>query len=146
LGDLPLLVDYFLAKSAAMLGRKKPTPPAELFTLLKTHDFPGNIRELEGMIHNAVSLHKNGKLSLASFKECLFNQPHLLTENNSRQPEDQIGLFVNQNGTIPTLHEANKYLIETAMDRADGNQGIAAKLLGISRQALNRRLVRGKNA
>ena len=41
---------------------------------------------------------------------------------------------------LPTLKETEHYLIEEALRRADGNQGIAAGLLGITRQALNKRL------
>jgi DNA-binding NtrC family response regulator len=43
---------------------------------------------------------------------------------------------------LPTLKEAEDALIAEAMSRADGNQGVAAGLLGVSRQALNKRLRR----
>ena len=43
-------------------------------------------------------------------------------------------------GRFPTLKEADVFLVEEAMRRANHNQGIAAMLLGISRQSLNRRL------
>jgi DNA-binding NtrC family response regulator len=43
---------------------------------------------------------------------------------------------------LPTLKEAEHYLIEEALRHADGNQGIASNLLGITRQALNKRLIR----
>jgi DNA-binding protein Fis len=43
-------------------------------------------------------------------------------------------------GHFPTFKETEAYLIADALKRAEGNQGIAASMLGISRQALNRRL------
>jgi two-component system, NtrC family, nitrogen regulation response regulator GlnG len=43
---------------------------------------------------------------------------------------------------LPTLKEAEEALITEALSRADGNQGVAAGLLGVSRQALNKRLRR----
>ena len=43
--------------------------PKELYTLLSNYPFPGNIRELEGMIFDAVSLHKSGILSLAGIRQ-----------------------------------------------------------------------------
>jgi hypothetical protein len=43
---------------------------------------------------------------------------------------------------LPTLREAEDHLIAEALLRADGNQGVAAGLLGLSRQALNKRLSR----
>ncbi|NIY18432.1 MAG: AAA domain-containing protein, partial [Nitrospinaceae bacterium] len=71
LDDLPLLVDHFLTRAAEGLGRKKPTVTAELFQLLSTYPFPGNVRELEAMIFNAVSTHTSGTLDLASFKQII---------------------------------------------------------------------------
>lgn len=46
-------------------------------------------------------------------------------------------------GRFPTLKEADDFLVAEALRRARGNQGIAASMLGISRQALNKRLSRG---
>ena len=45
---------------------------------------------------------------------------------------------------VPTLRQAEELLIHRALEQAKGNQGIAALLLGVSRQALNKRLVREK--
>jgi DNA-binding NtrC family response regulator len=47
---------------------------------------------------------------------------------------------------LPTLKEAEEQLVAEALARARNNQGIAASLLGITRQALNKRLVRGSRA
>ncbi|MGD9280369.1 MAG: sigma-54 dependent transcriptional regulator, partial [Desulfobacterales bacterium] len=66
--DLALLVDHLLEKASKVLDKKKPTPPVELVTLLSTYHFPGNIRELESMIFDAVSSHTSGILSMDSFK------------------------------------------------------------------------------
>lgn len=69
LDDLPLLVDHFLEEAARSLGKRKPTPPPELYSQLSIYHFPGNIRELRSMIFKAVSLHKSKMLSLDTFKE-----------------------------------------------------------------------------
>ena len=45
---------------------------------------------------------------------------------------------------LPTLDEAQDALVDEALRRAEGNQGIAARMLGLSRQALNKRLARRK--
>jgi len=45
---------------------------------------------------------------------------------------------------LPTLKEAEDARLSEALSRADGNQGVAAGLLGLSRQALNKRLRRRK--
>jgi DNA-binding NtrC family response regulator len=66
--DLPILLDRFLEKAAGNLGKKKPTLPDKLIELLASHHFPGNVRELESMVHNAVSSHTSGELSMDAFK------------------------------------------------------------------------------
>jgi DNA-binding protein Fis len=51
-----------------------------------------------------------------------------------------------KDGPLPTLKEAEETLVAAALERAKGNQGIAASLLGLTRQALNKRLTRaGRN-
>ncbi|MCW8892931.1 MAG: sigma-54 dependent transcriptional regulator, partial [Deltaproteobacteria bacterium] len=72
--DLPLLLDHFLTQAAAMLGKKKPTAPKELAVLLSTYSFPGNVRELEAMVYDAVSLHSAKTLSMKSFLERIGQQ------------------------------------------------------------------------
>ncbi len=52
------------------------------------------------------------------------------------------GSLIHYPGPCPTLKEAETSVIQEALKRAEGNQGVAADLLGISRQALNRRLAR----
>jgi len=141
LSDLPLLVDHFLEKASQALGKKKPTPPRELITLLSTYHFPGNVRELESMIYDAVSNHISGQLSLKLFKK------HILKDHSMKIPSDQIlsanieNLFTTRE-TLPTLKEASQILISEALKRANGNQSIAAQLLGITQSALNKRLKR----
>ena len=141
--DLRLLVDHFLDKTSTALSKKKPTPPKELFILLSNYDFPGNIRELESMIWDAVSYHKSGKLSLAVFKKHI--SPTLPSENAALEmlPENEDGLvFFSEK--LPTLKQVESRLIAEALKRSEGNQAIAALSLGISRQALNSRLKRNR--
>jgi DNA-binding NtrC family response regulator len=141
--DIPLLLDHFLEEAAQSLGKKKPTPPPELITLLSSYNFPGNIRELRTMVFDAVARHKSGKLSMSSFQEIISQ------ERSSQEPDlslslQETGVIFGTHGSLPTLDEAEDYLISEALKRAKGNQGIAASMLGISRQALNKRLIRKK--
>lgn len=134
--DLEVMVQFLLEKSANTLNKKKPSFPASLITLLKNYSFPGNIRELEGMIVDALSRHESGVLSLDTFKEKIqFTETpkELNPENNDS---------INFGEILPTLEEMEEKLIIEALKRADQNQTIAADLLGISRRALNNRLHR----
>jgi len=137
-GDLNLLVEYFLAEAAAAFGKTKPTPPRELATLLATYDFPGNVRELRAMAYDAVAMHQGRKLSMEAFKRAMgigFDGPTAELDDHGDSGEP-----IRFGGQLPTLREASAALVEEAMRRAGGNQGIAAGMLGISRPALNKRL------
>lgn len=139
--DLPILVDHFLKKASETLGKKKPTPPSELLTLLSTYPFPGNVRELQSIILDAVSSHKSGKLSMDVFKSYIYRKQPLL-DINSKQFLQGENMPVSFSEQLPTLKRTEQLLISEAIKRASGNQAIAAQMLGISRQALNKRLKR----
>ena len=61
------------------MNKKKPTPPKELYTLLNSYNFPGNVRELEGIIFDAVSVHSSGIMALEPIREKIFSKSR---ENN----------------------------------------------------------------
>ena len=142
--DIPLLVDHFLLEAAKAEGKRKPTAPPELSVLLSNYPFPGNVRELRMMVTDAVLLHKGGMLSMDSFRKATGMDGASADPNDGAgAPEAQGSSRFFSSSRLPTLKEAEEYLISTALARARNNQGIAASLLGITRQALNKRLIRG---
>ncbi len=141
--DLPLLFDHFLEKAAGDLGKRPPAPPKELLMLLASYHFPGNVRELEAMIYDAVSHHRSRMMSMASFKEHIRRH-----RGNGRSPvggETAPGAarspfaFFEE---LPTLSEAQSLLIDEAVTRAGGNQTVAAQMLGITRSGLSKAIKR----
>jgi DNA-binding NtrC family response regulator len=141
--DLPLLVTHFVERAASSLGKPRPAVPPALVTLLKSHAFPGNVRELEAMVCDAVTRAQGPVLSLQSFKAAIGAGAQIAddtSDGGAPAPTERL------RDRLPTLHEAEETLIDEALARAEGNQGIAAGLLGLSRQALNKRLVRRKQA
>jgi DNA-binding NtrC family response regulator len=137
--DIPVLVNHFLAKAAQVLNKKTPTPPKELYTLLSNYNFPGNIREMESLLFEAVSLHQSGMLSLNAIRDKISLNDGPQSLHNPAEEEEELISFTEN---LPTLQEAELILIAEALKRANGNQRIAADLLGISRTALNNRLRR----
>ncbi len=135
--DIALLLDYFLEGASRQLRKKQPSYPRELVTLLANYSFPGNVRELHSMVFDAVARHRSGILSLESFREKIGEE---LATHVSDHPEDSAILDVTKR--FPTLKETEEYLINEALRLSSNNQGIAASLLGITRQALNKRLLR----
>lgn len=135
-GDIALLLEHFVTVAAREMGRAKPWYPVELSRLLQQYHFPGNVRELQAMVYDAVALHEKGALSLNGFRSRIDLPPAEL-----RTAEEQEVVTVTFNG-FPSIKQAQSQLISEALRMSNGNQGEAATLLGISRQALNNRLRR----
>lgn len=139
--DIPLLFDHFLHAAAASLKKKAPSYNEDLTRYLATYSFPGNIRELQAMIHDAVARHSEGVLPADLFRGKVGNDqdyagPCPLT---SQAAADQMPANPD---SFPKLRDAEMNLILQALAVAKDNQGVAASLLGISRKALNNRLSR----
>ncbi|SCY81516.1 sigma-54-dependent transcriptional regulator [Desulfoluna spongiiphila] len=137
--DIPVLLDTFLAMAAEETGKKKPAYPQELPVLLATYHFPGNIRELKSMVFDAVARHQGGTLSMASFKDAMegHTTAHLEIPTTS---QGSGGNPFSGIEPLPSLSEASQLLVMEAMARAEGNQSIAARILGISQPALSKRM------
>ena len=136
-GDLPPLLDHFLEEAARALGKKKPTPPRELLQFLATYAFPGNVRELKALVYNAVSVHRDRVLSMDTFLKTIIRPDVKQSTPVVSQAEKNLYAGLER---LPTFGEAAELLVEEAMSRANGNQTIAARLLGISQPALSKRL------
>jgi DNA-binding NtrC family response regulator len=139
--DLPLLLDSFIGCAAQSLGKPAPGYPKELVTLLASYPFPGNLRELQAMVFEAVTRNGSPKLGLEQFKELIRREREGLQASQGLEPSasgSSDGVCFSH---FPTLKEAEEVLIGKALELANSNQGVAASLLGISRQALNRRLL-----
>jgi DNA-binding NtrC family response regulator len=136
--DIPLLLDHFLEEAAGRLGKRKPAVPAAIFDLLGTYHFPGNVRELRAMIYDAVSQHNSGVLALRRFDMAIGGQlPPSAATPDTVAPAGELLSFA---ALLPTLKQSCVLLVREAMRRANGNQTQAARLLGISRPALIKRL------
>ena len=143
LEDIPLLLNHFLEEASKALKKNKPDLSPELVTLLSNYDYPGNVRELKAMVNDAVAQHDSGALSLESFKGFI-NQKGLVPEAYKLSSVENVSSLQDIFGKFPTLKEVDDYMIADAMERANGKQGAAAALLGITRQALNQRLKKNR--
>ena len=121
--DVLLLARHFLAKQAARYGRTTEGFSDEAEAALMGHSWPGNVRELQHAVERAVLMTRGlaiqaGDLGLRG------------------RDTDSAALF------DVTLAEAERLLVQRAMDRHSGNVSKAAQALGITRSALYRRLQR----
>ena len=76
-----MLIQFFIKKAAKDLDKKVPAIPEQLIVLLQNYIFPGNIRELQCILYEALSRHSSGKLSLQYFKDYIKTHNHGDTAN-----------------------------------------------------------------
>ncbi len=136
--DLPVLIDHFVQNAADSLHKNKLRSPKELQPLLEGYEFPGNIRELQAMIFDAIAQSSNGNILLAPFRKHISRTQQPLAEL-SQNNESQARPFTFST-PLPTIKQATRLLVQEAMQRAKNNQSTAATMLGISQQALSKRL------
>jgi DNA-binding NtrC family response regulator len=121
--DIPLFAVHFLQASAQRYGRELEGFSDAAMDALLRHSWPGNVRELQHAVERSV-----------------------LMARGSRIEAYDLGLRRREDGSILTeeltLDEAERLLIEKALERSQGNVSKAAEALGLSRSALYRRLQR----
>ncbi|MBR5162064.1 MAG: sigma-54-dependent Fis family transcriptional regulator, partial [Thermoguttaceae bacterium] len=135
LEDLPVLLDYFLEVCAKKQGKRVPSYPRELVTLLKSYTFPGNVLELSTLTENAMSYYEKGMLSQTAFQEIIdarrAKTPQMLPEYMN------LSEALSKCEPLPSFKEARFLYIQEVLRRTENNQSAAAKILGITRQAVN---------
>ena len=139
LEDVPLLLNHFIDEAAKSLNKTKPVPSPEVAELLMSLHFSGNIREFQAIVFDAVARHTSGVLSYNHFPTVLRAAPLSLpplSDLHFEGPDPLSILF----GKFPTIEEVEEYLIKRAIKLTQGKMGIAASILGISRQGLHKRI------
>ena len=125
LEDIPLLVNHFAKKQAELNGMDKIEFSPEAISFLKRLPYPGNIRELKNLVDRVILISGKSLITDVDFKEQYVHLP-----NTADVLPD----------SIYPLDELEKKMIVKAMELYGGNLSKVATALGVSRQALYRRL------
>jgi DNA-binding NtrC family response regulator len=119
--DIPALAAHFLQRQSKRYSKNIGNFDNDALNAMLDHTWPGNVRELEHVVERAV----------------------LMAQGDRIQP-DELGLRPRRSGAAllegMTLDDAERYLIQKALDRYEGNVSRAAEALGLSRSAMYRRL------
>ncbi|MGB0679267.1 MAG: sigma 54-interacting transcriptional regulator, partial [Polyangiales bacterium] len=127
--DILLLAQHFLRRHGPGPGGKAFEIPAAFAKKLVAYDWPGNVRELENCIERATTLAMDHRLSVADLPARIrdFKSSQLLPSHTD--PEE-----------LPTLEDMeNRYILQV-LKVVGGNKTQAAKVLGVERRTLYRRL------
>ena len=133
--DIPLLIDHFLKKHSKEFGKTDFTFSPEALEVLQLYSWPGNVRELENAVKSALVLATESQIGVRDLPITLSNLylGRELTETSCES------LY-----KIASLHKetAEKSALLRALRQCDWNRTKTAKLLGIGRRTLFRKIKR----
>ena len=123
---IPLLVSHFLDYFCFKFERSIPQVQPEVMDALLMYDYPGNVRELKHMVERALILSDGDMLTFEHFDKLMYKLPANIKGSGD--------------GGEKTLERIEKASIEAALREAQYNKSMAARILNISRQALDRKI------
>jgi len=124
--DIPLLVQHFIGEFSRAYGVEPKGVTPEAMERIMSYHWPGNIRELQNAIERAFALSRAPEIALESLPPAVRNQTAVAEE--SALP-----------GPLP-MEELERLNILAALRRSGGNKNQAARILGIDRQRLYRKI------
>jgi DNA-binding NtrC family response regulator len=126
--DIPVLARHFLIKHAQKMKKEVSGISQEVLNALENYDFPGNVRELENIIARAVAITSGPTLTVEDLP--------------AEMRRVRITTFRSNDGALPSLDEQEAAYIRWVLDEVGGNKVKAARILGIDRVSLWRKLKR----
>lgn len=145
-GDILPLVDYFVALYAGRLQRKLPTLLAETKHALLNYAWPGNIRELENVIHFALLIASGTVITPDNLRFSPMPQVAGTADaGNASTPFDNISVQLDRLFLRPPTElyqQLEELIVKRAFNYCGNNQVQTAKLLGVSRNILRTQLKR----
>ena len=146
--DIPSLVDHFLDKINREHGFAIRGLSPDALSRLRTHDWPGNVRELENVLVRAAAMAPS---RLLTTEDLPFSGPRETNDYPSMSLEEvmvaKLREYLDRQGESPPgdlhpriLELVEKPLIEVVLERVGGNQLHAARVLGINRNTLRKKI------
>ncbi len=131
--DLDELVPLFIAELNAKAAKQVRVIPDSVWAELRAYDWPGNVRELRNVLERCV-LFADGPVFPRRWLQLSGNPPPPATPS-----EGQNGLFIPLDGSMD-LDDMDRFIIETTLNRHQGNVTGAARALGTTRETLRYRV------
>lgn len=125
--DIPLLVDYFIAKHNKALNLSIQSISRQAMDMLCSYDWPGNVRDLENAIQSAMILSPEGVIQTA----------HLPLRVKGYEQTESIGTVPSEGSSIKDVNaQVEKELILETLKKNNFNRTLTAEALNISRKTL----------
>lgn len=129
--DILDIINYLIKKLNKIIGSQVSGISPAALSMLKAHQWPGNIRELENVIERAINMNNKGMIDAFHLPDYLTNQQQLTSAFSNNKLDCQLNLEKNE-------HE----LLLKALSISNGNRSKAAKIMGISRSSLYDKLLK----
>lgn len=135
--DIPLLISFLVEEAAKSMDRTVPKISKDFIDFMTSQNFEGNIRELKTYIYDAVAMCTSDTIEIELISDRL-SEDLVLNQSDKNVPNPRFleKIF----GSFPTLKEVSNYTVGAALAYTNNNQNKAAQLLGISKQALSKRI------
>ena len=131
--DILLLAEHFRAFFADKLGKAVEPLDDEVSARLRAYAFPGNVRELKNIVERAVIISEDGRIEQKHL-------PQRLLDRRRTPPSGSASIPLDFTPGADTLETLERRMIQQALRRAGNVKTEAARLLGISRFQLLRRM------
>lgn len=145
--DILLLANYFVKKFGKKLGKEDLQISKSAQEKLKNYSWPGNVRELENCVHRTLVLTQNKTLKPEEFAFTPSSEMAQETQGDFSTVEDFADSFFTLLKSTSTQENAEKVwedlekrLILLALDHTNGNQLRAAKLIGMNRNTIRKKI------
>ena len=132
--DIPLLAEHFLEIFSSQFGKRFDRLSEEVLDLFMKYGWPGNIRELRHILEHACILSPGGEISLKHMRADLVEQMRASTPAPFAAP------VAGEPVAAAPSRRADRQAVAEALERCGGNKARAARLLGIHRATLYRKL------
>lgn len=137
--DVQLLAQHFTEFFCSKMGKRLPPLSREVLRVLQEYDFPGNVRELKNMIERAVILAGDGGIEPGHLPQRVFARQIEIGGYDGGRTH-HLPSAIDFVPGVDTLESLEKKLIRYALEQVGDSRTEAARLLGISRFQLLRRL------
>ncbi|WP_066497209.1 sigma-54-dependent Fis family transcriptional regulator [Abyssisolibacter fermentans] len=128
--DITEVSDYFIYKFLDKMNKKIKGIDSSFYKALKQYSWPGNIRELQNVIQRAINMVKDNQYITSN------DLPRYIFEDMDNKNTDNIAIY----NDIYNLEAIEKNTIIEALKKCKGNMALTAKLLGIGRSTLYRKM------
>ena len=136
--DLNELLPLFVAEFSAKAGKQVKIIPEDIWSELKQYDWPGNVRELRNVVERCVLL-ADGPIFPRQWLQLPGSSPASTTVPNGLRSGSHTILTIPLDGSM-ALDDMDRYIIESTLNKMDGNIAAAARALGTTRETLRYRV------